>query len=95
LILAKWRRKFLSALLKDFGTLFLLLGGIGSGKTTYIKRFYNYIGKPFLDKNAFCFYVDFLAPPPMDKAEHYVFNSVLTQLRQNTAPLISNAGIIY
>lgn len=71
-----------SALLKDFGTLFLLLGGIGSGKTTYIKRFYNYIGKPFLDKNAFCFYVDFLAPPPMDKAEHYVFNSVLTQLRQ-------------
>lgn len=73
---------------KDYGTLFLLLGGIGSGKTTYIKRYFNFIGKPYLDQNAFCFYVDLLAPPASVKdAENYLFSSVLSQLRQTYSGL--------
>ena len=70
------------SLKNDYGSLFLLLGGIGSGKTTYIKRFFNYISKALLDRSAFCFYVDFLAPPPINNAENFVFNSILDQLRK-------------
>ncbi len=69
---------------KNYGSLFLLLGGIGSGKTTYINRYLNYIGKDFLDKFAVCFYVDFLAPPSSsDEAEIFLYNSILTQFRTN------------
>lgn len=66
------------------GKLFLLLGGIGSGKTTFINRFFRYIGKSFIDKNALWYYVDFLtAPPNQSDVELFLYNSILRQMREN------------
>jgi hypothetical protein len=67
------------------GIVFLLLGGIGSGKTTYLHRFSGYVEKDFLDKNAIWFYINFKFPPPEDKLEEYVKQNILSQLRQNKA----------
>jgi len=67
---------------KPSGTLFLLLGGIGCGKTTFLKRFFNYIAKPFIEKNALWYYVDFLAAPlDAEKVELFLYDSVLEQIR--------------
>ncbi len=67
------------------GVVFLLLGGIGSGKTTYLNRFSNYIEKKFIEENALWFYINFRFPPPEDKLEEYVKAEILKQLRQNSA----------
>jgi len=47
----------------DKGQVFLLLGGIGSGKTTFLKRYQRTVGKNLLDKNTLWFYIDFLTAP--------------------------------
>ena len=46
------------------GELYLLLGGIGSGKTTFLKRYQTLIAKSFLETQAFAFHLDFLKGPP-------------------------------
>jgi len=58
------------------GALILLLGGIGSGKTTFIHRFYNVIlGRLF--KNMW-FYVDFkTAPTTKDKLVEYIYDKII------------------
>ncbi|MFH0994510.1 MAG: P-loop NTPase fold protein [Pseudomonadota bacterium] len=63
------------------GIIFLLLGGIGSGKSTFIKRFSRYIGKPFIDKTALWFDINFIAPPDQDQIDLFIMNSILQQLR--------------
>jgi hypothetical protein len=60
---------------------FLLLGGIGSGKTTFLKRFFEYVEKDFIDEHGLWYYVNFIAPPREDQAETYLCESVLAELR--------------
>lgn len=64
------------------GQLFLLLGGIGAGKTTFQKRFQLTVGRQVLEDNAIWFSIDFLTPPTVDRLEEFVWRSILTQLRQ-------------
>ena len=81
------------------GIVFLLLGGIGSGKTTYLNRFSGYVEKEFLDKNALWFYIDFKFSPSEDQIEEHVKRNILEQLRKDHANLkleertISSIGI--
>jgi len=71
------------ALSDPSGQLYLLLGGIGSGKTTFIKRYQRTVGRPTLDGHALWFHVDFLEAPldPHDM-ELFVWHQMLDQLRQ-------------
>jgi hypothetical protein len=78
--------KFDAALARAFersrGELILLLGGIGSGKTTFLKRYQRTVGAEMLAKRSIWFHVDFLAAP-LDprELEDFVWRSVLDQLR--------------
>lgn len=67
--------------------IFLLLGGIGSGKTTFLNRFFRFVEKEFIDQNAVWYYVNFIAPPPEDQIESFLYESVLKQLRRKYAHL--------
>jgi hypothetical protein len=65
------------------GALFLLLGGIGSGKTTFLYRFLNITCKDILGARTLAFRVDFLsAPGNQEDAEEFIFNSLLEQIRK-------------
>jgi hypothetical protein len=64
------------------GNLCLLLGGIGSGKTTFLRRYQRTVGKDLLDKRTIWFSVDFLrAPLDPQELEAFVWRDVLVQLR--------------
>lgn len=64
------------------GELYLLLGGIGSGKTTFLRRYQRIIAKDFLDTSTFTFHLDFLqATLEIDKMELFVWNMILEILR--------------
>ncbi|MCK4826445.1 ATP-binding protein, partial [bacterium] len=71
------------AIRSDYGQLFLLLGGIGSGKTTFLKRYQRTVGKDVLAKYTIWFHIDFLRAPldPLEM-EEFVWRSVLNQLRE-------------
>ena len=58
------------------GSLIILMGGIGSGKTTFVHHFFNFvIEKP---DSTLWFYVDFTkASPDPDKIEEHIFNSII------------------
>jgi hypothetical protein len=64
------------------GQLFLLLGGIGSGKTTFLKRYQRSVGKELLGDHTVWFHVDFLGAPldPIE-LEPFVWRTVLDQFR--------------
>lgn len=65
------------------GEIFLLLGGIGSGKTTFLRRYQRAVGKATLDKHALWFHINFLATPlSPDAIEEYVWRQILSQLRE-------------
>ena len=64
------------------GELFLILGGIGSGKTTFLKRYQRSSGKAILESKSVWFHIDFLqAPMDPGDLEAFVWRSVLDQLR--------------
>ncbi|HPJ81897.1 MAG TPA: hypothetical protein PL103_06735, partial [Saccharofermentans sp.] len=64
------------------GELYLLLGGIGSGKSTFLKRYERLIAYEFLTKNAYAFHIDFLqAPLNISELEDFVWNIILEELR--------------
>jgi hypothetical protein len=66
----------------ELGQLYLLLGGIGSGKTTFIKRYQREVGKQVLDDRALWFHLDFLVAPidPRD-LEQFVWRGILDDIR--------------
>jgi hypothetical protein len=70
------------ALTSRAGQMYLVLGGIGSGKTTFIKRYQRTVGKDVLDKYGIWFHLDFLEAPldPM-ALELFVWQGVLDQVR--------------
>lgn len=69
------------ALQNNKGQLFLLLGGIGSGKTTFQKRYQLTVGKDTLNEYSIWFSIDFLKPPSISELENFVWQTLLTQLR--------------
>ncbi len=74
------------ALTSRNGQLYLLLGGIGSGKTTFIKRYERDVGIPLLHERALWFHLDFLeAPIDPTTVEAYAWNELLKQLRSRYA----------
>ena len=70
------------ALTSRAGQLYLLLGGIGSGKTTFMKRYQRTVGKAVLDRRGLWFHIDFLeAPLEPAKLELFAWQAVINQLR--------------
>lgn len=69
------------ATMRTSGQLFLLLGGIGSGKTTFIKRYQRTVGADLLNTQCIWFHVDFLSPPERHDIGPFVWRSILDQLR--------------
>ena len=68
------------------GQLFLLLGGIGAGKTTFIRRYQRTVGAELLNSKAIWFHVDFLrAPTDLSEMEVFVWRTVIEQLRTRYA----------
>ncbi len=64
------------------GELCLLLGGIGSGKTTFLKRYQLTVGRDILAKHSLWFHIDFLkAPVEPEDVELFVWQTILEQLR--------------
>lgn len=65
------------------GDLYILLGGIGSGKTTFIKRYLRLTGYETLEKNAVWFYIGMLGPPQnKDEIEKVIYQKILGNLRE-------------
>jgi len=75
------------ALNSKSGQLYVLLGGIGCGKTTFIKRFERETGKSLLESNrALLFHLDFLgAQIDPSTAEANAWQDLLKQVRSNYA----------
>ena len=70
------------------GTLFLLLGGIGCGKTTFLKRFFTHVAQPFIDQNTIWTYIDFLGAPPASRdLELFLYKTILDRIRNQYAQL--------
>lgn len=70
------------AITHQSGQLYVLLGGIGAGKTTFIKRYQREVGKPALDGKALWFHLDFLeAPVDPQQTEAFAWRTVLQDLR--------------
>ena len=68
------------------GLLFLLLGGIGAGKTTFIRRYQRTVGAELLNDRAIWFHVDFLgAPTELSEMEGFVWRTIVEQLRTRYA----------
>lgn len=64
------------------GEVCLLLGSIGCGKTTFLKRYQLDIGQEILKEHALWFHVDFLeAPQELEHLERFVWQTILEQLR--------------
>jgi hypothetical protein len=71
-----------SAIEKNIGQLYLLLGGIGSGKTTFSKRYLRITGKDILEKDAIWFYISLLGPPAEPhQIEGMIYSSLLEEIR--------------
>jgi len=78
-----------TAIEKNLGSLYILLGGIGAGKTTFIKRYIRYTGHEVLEKHAAWFYIPMLGPPqnPND-LEEIIYNKLLADLRSRYHTLV-------
>jgi hypothetical protein len=63
------------------GDVLLLLGGIGAGKSTFLKRFFKFVGKDLIDRTGCWFYITFLHPPEKDKMENFVYEKIIEQIR--------------
>ena len=64
------------------GKLYLLLGGIGSGKTTFLKRYQRTTGREILETRTIWFAIDFLkAPQNPDELEKFAWAAIINDLR--------------
>ncbi|MEE9130525.1 MAG: hypothetical protein V3T84_10950 [Phycisphaerales bacterium] len=64
------------------GEIYLLLGGIGSGKSTFLRRYQRLLQSRTLDERAYWFHVDFLGPPlEVGQMEQFVWSEILEKVR--------------
>jgi hypothetical protein len=65
------------------GKLLLILGGIGAGKTTFLKRFFRLTDADFLNQKAVWFYIGFLGPPSdSSKIDIFIYQKILDTIRE-------------
>jgi ABC-type lipoprotein export system ATPase subunit len=64
------------------GSVFLLLGGVGSGKSTFLKRYFQFVGSEYIDSVGHWYYVSFLKPPSQAELESFVYKTILEQIRE-------------
>ena len=84
----------------ESGSVILLMGGVGAGKTTFIHHFFKFVIEPQKPR-ALWFYVDFTkASAKPEHIEEYVFRSILQDLEGRYAQLLqelkedlSNRGV--
>jgi len=58
------------------GSIIVLLGGVGSGKTTFVHHFFKIVMADRAD--ILWFYIDFgISPPEMDKIEGFIYESII------------------
>jgi hypothetical protein len=77
-----WGQDFSKAITENNGELFLLLGGIGCGKTTFLKRYQKTVGSPLLEQNTYWFHISFLGPPiDPSNVERYIYEQIQLQIR--------------
>lgn len=69
------------------GSVFLLLGGVGSGKSTFLKRFFRFVGTDFMERAGCWFYISFLSPPSVESLEEFVYKSILSDIRDRYSHL--------
>ncbi len=81
-------RGVVSAAGESVGSVFMLLGGIGAGKTTFLKRFFHFVGREAPREATLWFYLD-LRAAPVDRAdiESFVSGAILRELRGRYGPL--------
>jgi hypothetical protein len=66
------------------GKLLLILGGIGAGKTTFLKRFFRLTDADFLNRRAVWFYISFLGPPSdFMEIDKFIYQRILDTIREN------------
>jgi KaiC/GvpD/RAD55 family RecA-like ATPase len=66
------------------GSTILIMGGIGTGKTTFIYHFFNFVIKQ--PENTIWFYVNFVdASPNPEEIEHYIFSSIVREYEDRYA----------
>lgn len=63
------------------GSVFLLLGGVGSGKSTFLKRYFQFVGREYIDSVGHWYYVSFLKPPSQMELEGFVYKTILNHIR--------------
>jgi hypothetical protein len=81
-----------SAIKEKDWQIYLLLGGIGSGKSTFIKRYIKLTGAAALNQHAVYFYIDLLATP-LDSAalEESWYGQILEGLRQRFSNVVKES----
>lgn len=66
-----------------YGKLLLILGGIGAGKTTFLKRFFILTDADFLNQKAVWFYISFLGPPDnFLEIDKFIYQKILDTIRK-------------
>ena len=79
----RWGQSIFDAVIGAKGEVFLLLGRIGSGKTTFLRRYQRTVASDLLERQTFWFHVSFLGALPEPSAlETEVYGNVLRQLRE-------------
>ncbi len=73
---------------KSDSDLLLVLGSIGSGKTTFLKRYLRLTAADFLDSESCWFYIDFLsAPPNSSRVEEFIYDEISEQIHSRYSAL--------
>lgn len=77
---------------------YILTGGVGSGKTTFLKRFATIVEREFVDKYTAWIHIDFLPignvdPSTVDRAtQAFVYKSIRTQIIKKYATELTGDG---
>lgn len=79
--------KFLSTKAPE-GSLILLMGGIGCGKTTFVHHFFNFVTKS--PETTLWFYVDFLDEPDSSKIKEHIFSSITREFEHKYRDKLKN-----
>jgi hypothetical protein len=84
-----FQTKFEKSITNKQGEMFLILGGIGCGKTTFLKMYYKVFGNEFITKNAIWFHINLLgAPEKQENLEKDIWDRILLQYRERYSDIV-------